>query len=155
MLADEELTSADKNQKRRWHSWLMLALAGAAAVAIVMLLVRPQSTSADSAMTEHSFAGGHLVWEIQDYPAAVLAENTFLLTLKDAGGQPIQNASLAVKLEMIDMVCGDYDFVLTEVAPGVYTGEGIPLMAGLWKATLTIDGAEDPSISRTLKAVYG
>lgn len=155
MLADERTTSANEVSRKRWTSWLALALVGLASVAIVILLVRPQSTSADSATTEHSFAGGHLMWEITDYPAAVLAENTFRLTLTNESGQPLQDADLAIKLEMIDMVCGDYEFNLTEIESGVYTGEGIPLMAGLWRATLTIDGNEDVKISRTLKAEYG
>jgi hypothetical protein len=55
---------------------------------------------------------------------------------------------------MIGMVCGDVDFNMKEASPGLYTGEGIPLMAGMWKATLTIDsGDKTYTIERRLQAV--
>lgn len=155
MSIDEQSVIVAKDSRSKRTSWLALALASAAAIALVaVLLLRPSSISADSAMTEHLFKGGQLQWHIEDYPATVLEENSFRLTLTDASGEPLSGAELAIKLEMIDMVCGDYDFTLTETAPGVYIGEGVPLMAGLWKASLTINGDQNGVISRTLKAVY-
>lgn len=154
MSIDDTASMLAKAAQSKWASWLMFALVGTAAIVIAALLLRPSAISADSAITEHRYDNGRLQWQIEDYPAIVLQGNTFRLTLTDAGGEPLRGAELAIKLEMIDMECGDYDFRLTETSPGVYTGEGVPLMAGLWKATLTIDGDQASAISRTLKAVY-
>lgn len=154
MPIDKSATLLAKAAQFKWASWLMFAVVGAVVVVLAVLFLRPSSISADSAMTLHRFDGGQLQWHIEDYPAIVLEGNTFRLTLTDASGEPLRGAELAIKLEMIDMECGDYDFTLTETDPGVYTGEGVPLMAGLWKATLAINGNEDTVISRTLKAVY-
>ncbi|MFF2888192.1 FixH family protein [Paenibacillus sp. NPDC057967] len=142
------------SSRRSWISWTLFFVTGIAVVAMIVLMLRPQAISADAAITVHSYNGGQLEWNIVDYPATVLASNTFQLKMSDASGNPLQGAQLDIKLEMISMVCGDFDFSLTETAPGLYSGEGVPLMPGLWKASLTIDGDRDAIVTRTLKAVY-
>ncbi|MEK3882266.1 hypothetical protein [Paenibacillus sp. PL2-23] len=136
-----------------WTLWLVLAFASAAAILLAMLLMRPQASAADAAATRHTFEGGQLLWELEAYPAKVLAPNTFRLTLTDTEGEPLRGAALSIKLEMLDMLCGDYHFQLSESLPGVYMGEGIPLMAGLWRATMVMEGADEP-LSRTFRAEY-
>lgn len=140
----------------RGKSWLIGLLLLAAAAGFMLWLVLPGKASADPAVTRHEFEGGQLTWSISDYPAIVLGPNHFTIELHDAAGAAIRDAALQVKLDMMGMVCGDYNFELKEISPGVYEGEGVPLMAGLWKATLTIGrGDNEPvTISRTLKAVY-
>ncbi|RJX40684.1 hypothetical protein D3P09_01310 [Paenibacillus pinisoli] len=140
--------------RRGWVSWTLFLGIGIAIVSLVLLMLRPSSISADAAITIHSYNNGQLEWHIVDYPATVLAGNTFQLKLTDAAGAPVEGAQLDIKLEMIGMVCGDFDFSLGETAPGIYSGEGVPLMPGLWKASLTIIGDGDSVITRTLKAVY-
>lgn len=149
--------SADKMprpSRKSWISWVLFTTIGLAVIAFMILLLRPQSISADAAITIHPYNSGRLEWNIVDYPATVLANNTFQLKLTDSSGLPLEGAQLDIKLEMIGMICGDYDFSLTETSPGIYTGAGVPLMPGLWKASLTIDGDHSAVITRTLKAVY-
>ncbi|RCW50303.1 FixH family protein [Paenibacillus prosopidis] len=125
------------------------------ALLIVFALTWIQSSEeAPPPITEHSFEIGHAIWTIRPYPAKVLKNNTFTLELTDSAGTPLQGASLAIKLDMIGMVCGDVVFKMKEASPGHYTGEGIPLMAGMWKATLTIEnGDKTYALERHLQAV--
>lgn len=110
---------------------------------------------ASPAMTEHSFDGGHALWSIQPYAAQVLHNNTFTLELHDQAGAPLQGADIAVQLDMLHMVCGDFTFKMTEMTPGFYQGEGIPLMAGTWKATSTLQiGDETYTLVRHFKAEH-
>lgn len=136
------------------YKWLLALLA--AAVIITAAFAWLQTTeAAPPAVTEHSFGEGSLTWEIGRYPAKVLELNDFRLKLNTSAGAPLQNAKLSIVLDMIGMNCGNYSFKLTETAPGVYEGEGMPLMAGTWKATLSLDTAERSySIARRLTAVH-
>jgi hypothetical protein len=85
----------------------------------------------------------------------VLHNNHFLIELTDLSGAPLQGAGLTVKLDMLNMICGDYEFNMTETAPGKYSGEGVPLMAGTWKATLTlVTGDHTYTIVRLLRAIH-
>lgn len=107
------------------------------------------------AMTEHDFKNGHAVWTINPYAAKVLHENTFTFQVTDITGAPLQGAAISVQLDMIGMVCGNYNFDMKESSPGVYKGEGVPLMAGTWKATLTINkDKETYTVIRRLMAVH-
>ena len=104
---------------------------------------------------EHDFEIGHIEWSIDGYPAKVLKENTFTLDITGADGKPLTGAGLDVKLDMLAMLCGDVDFRLAEISPGTYTGAGIPLMAGTWKATLTLEtNGRTYKIERLLQAAY-
>lgn len=106
-------------------------------------------------ITEHDFDSGHVSWSIEDYPAKVLQDNLFILKLTDLSGAPIQEAKLNIKLDMLQMNCGDFIFNLTETEPGQYEGQGVPLMAGMWKATLTLQIADQSyTINRHLQAVH-
>ncbi|MGO4543991.1 FixH family protein [Paenibacillus sp. 2TAB23] len=105
--------------------------------------------------TEHAFNSGTISWTIAEYPAKVLHENQFTVDIKDIQGFPVHDANITVKLDMLSMVCGDYVFEMTEEASGKYTGDGVPLMAGIWKATLTLETKEQTyEISRLLKASH-
>ncbi|WP_138751489.1 hypothetical protein [Paenibacillus sinopodophylli] len=106
-------------------------------------------------ITEHTFDIGTASWMISEYPAKVLHANLFTVDIKDLQGLPIKDAVIRVKLEMLSMVCGDYDFEMIESSPGNYEGEGVPLMAGTWSATLTLEtNQQSYTISRLLKAVH-
>ncbi|MFD0587135.1 hypothetical protein ACFQZE_03880 [Paenibacillus sp. GCM10027627] len=124
-------------------------------VAVWFLLFNEKASSADPAVTEHLVEDGKMIWSISEYPALVLQNNTFTVTLFDKHGVPVKGAQMKIRLDMIGMACGHYDFELAETAAGVYVGEGVPLMAGLWKASLNLknDGREQ-QIVRTLKAVH-
>lgn len=153
LYAHEEKAAA---RRLRFRSITFLLFLASILVLAFIWLLRPSWTSADSAVTEHAYGDGKLQWSIADYPATVLSGNTFTLTLSDEDGKPFEGVEMIVKLEMLGMICGDYHFEMSETAPGVYTGEGVPLMPGLWKATVTIQGNDNniASISRTFKAVY-
>ncbi|WP_168119047.1 hypothetical protein [Paenibacillus sp. HB172176] len=136
--------------------WISGLLVLAVVAGFILWLAIPSRASADPAVTKHTFAGGELTWSILNYPAIVLDDNHFSIAIQDAADAALHATSLQIKLDMIGMLCGDYTFDLVETSPGVYEGDGIPLMAGLWKATLTIrlgDG-QTVKISRSLKAVY-
>ncbi|MNJ04530.1 hypothetical protein D3C73_1653370 [compost metagenome] len=56
---------------------------------------------------------------------------------------------------MLGMLCGDMSFRLTEISPGTYAGEGVPLMAGKWAAILTlVNDGESFTITRHFKAIH-
>jgi hypothetical protein len=128
---------------------------GAALLAAIAFILLSKPDNAPPPITEHALGSGHAVWSINPYPAKVLRDNRFLIDLTDETGAPLQGASLSVKLEMMDMVCGDYAFKMTEASPGKYSGDGVPLMAGTWKATVTVQTADQTyTIVRLLKAVH-
>ncbi|MDF2836280.1 MAG: YtkA-like protein [Paenibacillus sp.] len=124
--------------------------------AAMYALLRSSSAAADPALTKHHQAGYRLEWSISQYPAVALRDNGFRLQLLDASDQPLSGAKIGIKLEMLDMLCGDYNFELRETSPGVYEGDGVPLMPGLWRATAAVQPEKgDPfKVDRTLKAVY-
>lgn len=132
-----------------------IAFAVTALIIVLALTWLQSSEEAPPPITEHSFEAGHAIWTIHPYPAKALENNTFTLELTDSAGAPLQRASLAIKLDMIGMVCGDVVFKMKEASPGLYTGEGVPLMAGMWKATLTIEsGDKTYTLERRLQAVH-
>ncbi|MCU6707212.1 FixH family protein [Paenibacillus sp. J5C_2022] len=124
--------------------------------ALIFLLVKSDHSTAYPFMPEQAIPQGEAIWEIDNSPAKALELNTFRISLRDLAGEPITDASLRMQLDMIGMVCGDYSFALTESSPGVYEGEGMPLMAGRWKADLTIahPAFETIELSNAFKAVY-
>ena len=127
----------------------------AALVAAISLAWLRKNDEPPPAVTDHDFDSGHAIWSIDGYPAKVLKDNRFVIELTERSGAPLTGAELAVKLEMLDMVCGDYEFTMTEAAPGIYEGDGVPLMAGMWKATMTLKtGSHTYKIVRLLKAAH-
>lgn len=121
---------------------------------IAFIWLRP-GDEAPPPVTEHAFEEGNIIWTIDAYPAKALHRNSFIIDLTDLNGSPVKGASLHVKLEMLDMVCGDYEFNMDESAPGKYEGDGVPLMAGTWKATLTLEMSDHTyTIVRLLRAVH-
>lgn len=147
-------------QRRRVSRLAMYAIWSVAvlmiAAALYALLRSSPAAAADPASTVHQQAGIRMDWSISQYPAVALQNNGFRLRLIDANNQPLTGAGIGVKLEMLDMLCGDYTFELRETSPGVYEGDGVPLMAGLWRATATVhpETGEPYKVDRTLKAVY-
>lgn len=134
--------------------FICIFVAIALLVGIAFTLLR-DSEEAPPPITEHAFESGHAIWSIDDYPAKVLHSNHFIIELTDLSGAPLQGAGLTVKLDMLNMICGDYEFSMTETAPGKYSGEGVPLMAGTWKATLTLVTGDDTyTIVRLLRAIH-
>ncbi|WP_054028881.1 FixH family protein [Bacillus sp. FJAT-28004] len=132
----------------------LLLLVLAVVVGVVFTWLR-KGDELSPPITEHRFDNGEATWSIDAYPAKVLHNNLFKIELTDLSGAPLLGAEMSVKLEMLDMVCGDYEFKMTEAAPGTYTGEGVPLMAGTWKATLTLKtGDHTYTINRMLRAVH-
>lgn len=147
-------------QVRRVSRMVTYALLAAAIILIAAslhaLLQMSPAAAADPASTSHHQAGVRMDWSIRQYPAVALQNNGFQLRLLDSSDQPVTGSRIGVKLEMLDMLCGDYTFELRETSPGVYEGEGVPLMPGLWRATASIqpEMGESYKVHRTLKAVY-
>lgn len=143
----------------RKYSVILIIAVSLLLVGTVFFWLQAGEAAADPAVTEHSFEGGFASWSIHPYTARVLQNNTFTIALSDSYGKPLTGANLHIKLEMPRMLCGDYSFTLVETEPGTYIGEGVPLMAGLWQATLTIRGSgvsnkAVTAITRTLIASH-
>jgi hypothetical protein len=71
--------------------------------------------------------------------AVVLKPNTFTVTIGQDDRLPVSGADVRITLYMPDMFCGTSEAKAVEVRPGVYQGEGIPLMAGASAADVSIN----------------
>ncbi|MHA6484279.1 hypothetical protein ACX1C1_20505 [Paenibacillus sp. strain BS8-2] len=155
--SQEHISSVPYSRKKRLTIYMLWAIVTIIIAAGLFTLLRASSASAaDPAFTSHQFADVQIQWNIQQYPAVVLENNGFRIELLDSAAQPFADAQVHIKLEMLDMLCGDYDFELRETSPGIYEGDGVPLMPGLWRAIATIqpESGTPFEIRRTLKAVY-
>jgi len=102
-----------------------------------------------------SFDEVQIHWTMNPSPAKALQNNTFTLTIEQLNGEPLIGAAASIRLDMISMDCADVIFQLIETAPGVYEGEGLPLMAGMWKAYLTLTTNEEAySLSEIIKVTH-
>ncbi|UVI32595.1 FixH family protein [Paenibacillus spongiae] len=87
------------------------------------------------------------------YPVKRLQSNDFTVKLSKPDGMPASSYKLHVRLSMSNMVCGVVSFELKEIAPGVYNGDAVPLMAGIWDAAVEADNGERTVMfNRKLKA---
>jgi hypothetical protein len=71
-------------------------------------------------------------------------ENTFEVTVKDAGGKPIADADVAVMLDMaampaMKMPAMHEETKLTNAGAGKYTGAGQVKMSGQWSVTVAVN----------------
>ena len=71
-----------------------------------------------------------------------IGENTFEVSLKDASGQPVQDAHVTIQFFMpamptMNMPAMRNSLTLPAVGGGVYRGTGEVMMAGRWDATVT------------------
>lgn len=124
---------------------------------LIALLRSSPAAAADPAVTIHTEVNLTTEWSILQYPAVVLQQNGFRLRMTNSKtNEPLEGATINVKLAMLDMICGDYDFELRESSPGIYEGDGVPLMPGLWRATAVVKTPYGDSLTivRTLKAEY-
>lgn len=62
--------------------------------------------------------------------AVMLKPNPISITIHGADDRPVSGAVVDLTVFMPDMFCGTSSAKAVEVQPGVYQGEGIPLMAG-------------------------
>jgi nitrogen fixation protein FixH len=74
--------------------------------------------------------------------------NTFTVTVKDSGGQPLTGATVIITLTSTDMDMGVEKPQLQPVAgkPGVYSAQNTITMAGNWQVVLDVTpaGAQSP-----------
>ncbi|MFD0959586.1 FixH family protein [Paenibacillus chungangensis] len=140
----------------RTRFFVASAMMLAVGAALIVLQLKSDHSTAYSFMPKQAIPQGEVNWEIDNFPARALELNTFRISLHNMAGKPITDMSLQMQLNMIGMVCGDYSFVLTESSPGVYEGEGMPLMAGRWQASLTIahPAFETIELNNVFHAVY-
>lgn len=62
--------------------------------------------------------------------AFMLKPNPISIMIRGADDRPVSGAVVDITVYMPDMFCGTSSAKAVEVQPGVYLGEGIPLMAG-------------------------
>lgn len=67
-----------------------------------------------------------------------LQPGLFRLTLEQIGGETPDVTDIRMTLSMPAMFCGSSKAVLVESRPGVYEGQGVPLMSGRTSAQLEI-----------------
>lgn len=70
--------------------------------------------------------------------AVVLKPNAFTVEIRQADQRPVSGAAIDITLSMPDMFCGSSTVKAAEIAPGVYQGDGIPLMAGASSAEVKV-----------------
>ncbi|MFD0711380.1 FixH family protein [Paenibacillus sp. GCM10027626] len=75
------------------------------------------------------------------YPAKRLQPNVLTIELVDEAGSPASGYTLSGSLSMPDMACGTVPFTLQEVSPGHYEGSAMPLMLGVWEASISAKGS--------------
>lgn len=126
------------NSRKRLTTASTTALLAAAAVIAV---IRAQAGAAEAipATVTQTAADLNAQIKLGTYPAKILQNNAFTVILTDDEGSPVRGSRLDVVLSMPGMICGDAAFELKEVSPGVYEGEVVPLMAGIWEAAITAD----------------
>ncbi|MBW7473194.1 FixH family protein [Paenibacillus oenotherae] len=125
------------------------------AAAAVIAVIRAQAGAAEATppVVTQTVEGMNAQIKLGTYPAKILQNNAFTVTLTDQDGLPVVDSKLDVVLSMPSMLCGDAAFDLKEVSPGVYEGEMIPIMTGIWEATVTaeLDGSST-TFTRKVKA---
>jgi|GEM_PF-1917507 len=130
-------------------------LALAVIVAVAVLIWQRNTEAAEPLSASVAFDIGTVVWSNDPSPVKALRNNKFTLLIETAEGAPLQGASASMLLDMIGMDCADVAFELSEVSPGVYEGEGMPLMAGAWKATLSLEAeGESYKVVHRVKVTY-
>ncbi|MCR8656369.1 hypothetical protein [Paenibacillus endoradicis] len=119
--------------------------------------VRDQSLQKQT--TTNATSLGKLQFEIDDDAAVALTNSAFSLQLLPEAGSDSENGKLnqqfnsntlpvhtkvSVTLNMLRMDCGTIQFMMTPDEHGIYHGEGIPVMPGLWVATATVTYDDQP-----------
>ncbi|MFC4775293.1 FixH family protein [Paenibacillus sp. GCM10023252] len=139
-----------RNIRFNWRTVLLLLAAAILCTWAGSFFMRSSQTDAPP-KTSHQVGDWRAEWSIGPYPAKVLEANTFTIRMVNSEGKPMQGAVIAGKLDMVGMVCGNVAVELKETSPGVYVGEGVPLMAGTWSASLSVmsqDGTSTTMIRR-------
>ncbi|HET9110434.1 MAG TPA: copper resistance protein CopC [Ktedonobacterales bacterium] len=90
---------------------------------------------------------------------ATFGQNTFIVTVVDAQGKPVSDASTQLVTQDLDMDMGEQTVQLRPVGasqPGAYSGQGDLTMAGHWSlaASVTPTGAKS-ALQATYKLVVG
>jgi hypothetical protein len=73
--------------------------------------------------------------------AVMLKPNPFTITIHQGQGQPVSGAMVDMSVYMPDMFCGTSTATATEIRPGIYQADGIPLMAGKSAAEIKVQVA--------------
>lgn len=125
-------------------------------------IVRDQSLQKQTTTSETSI--GTLQFNINHNDAVALTNSAFTLKLmpdsasgfnsdSDAtlnsldqlnGNSLPSHTKVTVHLNMLTMDCGTIQFTMTPDEQGIYHGEGIPVMSGLWMATATVTYDDQP-----------
>ncbi|MFE5324534.1 FixH family protein [Paenibacillus sp. NPDC056579] len=118
---------------------LLYGLAGIAAVLCGAWLVQQHQPIPDykpvSVFTEEPYT---FEVKMNTDHAVVLKPNGFTVEIRQADQRPVSGAAIDITLSMPDMFCGTSTVKASEVAPGIYHGDGIPLMAGASTADVKV-----------------
>ena len=84
----------------------------------------------------------------QPAQAVVNQRQTWLVTLADAAGRPIENADVYLELDMPSMTMGQNNPLATPKGNGVYQAEGLYSMSGEWHVIVhaEVDGTDHPAL---------
>ncbi|MCM3339805.1 FixH family protein [Paenibacillus sp. MER TA 81-3] len=117
-------------------------IVGAAAAISLLLLISAGYAWKDSIQYEAVMTvqqeGVELQTEIAPFPPQMLASATLSIRLSDGSGQPVSGAEMSATLSMPHMMCGRIEVKISEAEPGIYTGEAVPLMAGMWEMLVVV-----------------
>ncbi|WP_179232705.1 FixH family protein [Paenibacillus rigui] len=103
------------------------------------LIVSRKASSQHYSPTSVATSGPYtLQVQMASAEAKVLKPNTFTVSVREANNTPVRGASVSIAISMPDMFCGVSTAQAEEVEPGIYRGEGIPLMAGRSSAEVSV-----------------
>ena len=109
-------------------------------VLLLMLLFLCGACTPSSTGMEGKVKGPHQIEvQVNPEPAQVLKENEFRIKVKDETGNLVEEAMVDITLNMADMDHGDLVFSCIDEGKGIYSGKGIPVMAGEWVATVRVE----------------
>lgn len=97
------------------------------------------TTTASHTFTETQTAGGYSV--TLHVTPATFGTNTFVVTVRDGQGKPVDGASVLLQTQMLDMDMGTQSIQLQPAstsAPGSYSGQADLTMAGHWRVTVKV-----------------
>ncbi len=100
-----------------------------------------QTESAGSLATGQTLTVDGVTINLQALPAQAVQnqQQTWLITLTDAAGKPIENADVYLELEMPAMPMGQNNPLATPKGSGTYQAQGLYSMGGAWHVVVHAD----------------
>jgi putative copper export protein/methionine-rich copper-binding protein CopC len=136
---------------------LCVALLGAYAGTLVPPASNNAGTPSSGPFVSQAQQAGPYMVTLKVTPAT-FGTNAFIVTVKDAQGQPVSNVAVLVQTTMLDMDMGTQNLQLQPQSgvPGSYRGQGDLTMAGHWGVVVKVlPPGQSDFVSTTFKFTAG